>query len=195
MPAATTLPTTITAGSTTGHVAASQTVHGVINNIYLQDFGATRTGAFTVTQAMSGEVVPVNSSSAVVVTVPSLQTGTKVRFLQVGAGEFSLTASGTTFLPGTSSSVGVGSIVELVWLTSTSVLVVNVASVNQLPAGSVLRVIWDDAASAWELDGVAITGRPGGRTDVYLEFVGGMESDRPVWGQQDGDTQLVTQTP
>lgn len=123
MPTAPALPTTITAGSTTGHAAHTQTVHGVVNGIYLASVGTTQTAAFTLTQAHSGEVVPVNVASSVAVTVPSLVQGTSVELVRIGAAGFTLTASGVTFLPGAGTPRALGSSVTLLWLTTTSVLV------------------------------------------------------------------------
>lgn len=59
-------------------------------------------------------------------------------------------------------------------------------------AGGYVRVIWNGTSSAWEFEGVAITARPGGRTDLGIIFVGGAEANRPSWGNQPGDFQLVT---
>lgn len=126
MPAATTLPTTITAGVTTGHEAHSETVHGVINSIYKATIGTTRTGAYTLTQANSGELIPVNSASSVAITVPVLEAGTMVELFRMGAGAVTLTTSGTTLTVPTGSTATPrvqGSVLSLLWLTTTSVLV------------------------------------------------------------------------
>lgn len=123
MPVAPALPTTITAGVTAGHAAASQTAHAILNSIYLANIGATRTAAATVTQSMSGEVIPVNVSSSVAITVPSLVAGTNVEFVQTGTAGFTLTASGVTFVPAAGTPRQQGSSVGLLWLTATSVLV------------------------------------------------------------------------
>lgn len=125
MPAAPSLSTSVAVGDT-GHVAASNIVHGVINNIYLASIGTTRTGAYTLVQANSGELIPVNSASSVAITVPVLAAGTSVELLRQGAGAVTLTASGTTLVipSGATATPRVqGSTISLLWLTTTSVLV------------------------------------------------------------------------
>jgi hypothetical protein len=125
MPAAPTLSTSIIAGST-GHVAASNTVHGVIDNIYLATIGGTRTTAFTLVQADSGEIIPVNVSSSVAVTVPVLAAGTSIELFRMGTAGFTLTVSGTTLTVPTGATATPrvqGSTISLLWLTTTSVLV------------------------------------------------------------------------
>jgi hypothetical protein len=125
MPAAPSLPTTLTAG-TTGHVGHSNTVHGVVNNIYLASIGTTLTAASTLTQAQSGELVPVNSASSVAITVPSLAVGTSIELYRQGAGAVTLTASGTTLVGPSGATLAPrvqGSVISLLWLTTTSVLV------------------------------------------------------------------------
>lgn len=126
MPTAPSLPTTITAGATTGHVTHSQTVHGVVNNIYKASIGTTQTAAFALAQSNSGEVIPVSSASSVAVTVPVLEAGTSVELVRLGAGSVTLTASGTTFTGPTGATLTPrvqGSAISLLWLTTTSVLV------------------------------------------------------------------------
>jgi hypothetical protein len=126
VPAAPTLPTTITAGVTTGHVTDSQTVHTVVNSIYKASIGTTRTGSFTAAQSDSGDVIPVNAGTAVAVTVPSLQAGTSIELVRLGAGAVTLTASGVTLVVPTGATATprvVGSTISLLWLTTTSVLV------------------------------------------------------------------------
>ena len=126
MPTAPSLPTTITAGVTSTHVADSQTVHTIINTIYLANIGTTETGNFTVTQAMSGEVKPVNSASTVAVTVPVLAARTYLELHRMGAGAVTLTTSGTTLAPPTGATATPrvqNSTISLLWLTTTLVLV------------------------------------------------------------------------
>lgn len=103
MPAAPTLGTSITAGST-GHVADTNAVHTILNAIYKATIGTTRTGAYTLTQANSGELIPVNSASSVAITVPVLEAGTNIELLRQGAGAVTLTLSGTTTLVPTGST-------------------------------------------------------------------------------------------
>jgi hypothetical protein len=126
VPTAPALPTSITTGVTTGHVADSQTVHGVINAIYKASIGTTRTGAYTLVQGNSGELIPVNSASSVAITVPVLEAGTSIELFRQGAGAVTLTASSTTLIVPAGSTATprvVGSTISLLWLTTTSVLV------------------------------------------------------------------------
>lgn len=127
MPTAPNLPTSgITSGTTTGHITHTYAVHGVVNAIYKAPIGTTRTAAYTLTQANSGEVIPVNSASSVAITVPVLEAGTSIELVRLGAGAVTLTASGTTLtIPsGATATPRVqGSSISLLWLTTTSVLV------------------------------------------------------------------------
>lgn len=127
MPAAPTLPTNIASGgTTTGHKAHSDTAHGVINAIYLATIGTARTADFTLAQADSGEVIRVNSASAVAATVPSLAAGSSVELVRMNTGAVTLTASGTTLRVPTGSSASARvqySSISLLWLTTTEVLV------------------------------------------------------------------------
>jgi hypothetical protein len=125
MPAAPTLSTTVVAGGT-GHIADTNTVHGVVNGIYLASIGATKTTAYTLTQANSGELIPVNSASTVAITVPVLTAGTSIELIRQGAGTVTLTLSGTTTLLPTGATAQPrvqGSTISLLWLTTTLVLV------------------------------------------------------------------------
>lgn len=125
MPAAPTLSTSITAG-TTGHVSDTNTVHGVINAIYLASTGSTKTTAYTLVQADSGEVISVNSSSSVAITVPVLAAGTSIELLRYGTGAVTLTASGTTLLVPTGATASPRvqySTLSLLWRTATEVVV------------------------------------------------------------------------
>lgn len=125
MPAAPTLSTSIISGAG-GHIANTNTVHGVIDAIYLATIGGTHTTAFTLVQADSGELIPVNSASAVQVTVPVLAVGTSVEILRQGAGAVTLTASGTTLTGPAGATLTPrvqGSFISLLWLTTTDVRV------------------------------------------------------------------------
>lgn len=127
MPAAPNLPTNVAAGgTTTGHKTHTDTVHGVVNNAYKATVPSAETGNFSLAQADSGEIIRVNSASSVAVTVPSLEQGTSVELVRMGAGAVTLTASGTTLRPptGTPATPRVQySSIALLWLTSTEVLV------------------------------------------------------------------------
>lgn len=131
MPAAPNLPVNIdttyadsgTDASVKTHQQHHDTLHAVVNSIYLANIGTTKTAAFTIAQANSGEVIPVNVSTSVAVTVPSLTVGTTVELVQLGTAGFTLTASGVTFVPTAGTPRAQGSTVALLWLTATSVLV------------------------------------------------------------------------
>lgn len=125
MPTSPNLSTARAAGST-GHLTDTNTVHGIVNNIYKVTVGTTRTAAFTVAQTNSGETAAVNVSSSVAITVPSLEQGTVMEFVQTGTAGFTLTASGVSFVVPTGATATPrvqGSVVSLLWLTTTSVLV------------------------------------------------------------------------
>jgi hypothetical protein len=125
MPTAPALPTTVVAGNT-GHIGHSNTVHGVVNAIYLATIGTTRTSAYTLTQAESGEVVTVNSASSVAITVPVLAVGTSIEILRYGTGAVTLTASGTTLrvpVGATATPRVQYSTISLLWRTTSEVIV------------------------------------------------------------------------
>jgi hypothetical protein len=124
MPVAPNLSTSITAGWA-GHVADTNVVHGVVNRIYQQPIGTTRTTSFALAIANSGELIPVNSTSPVVITVPALAAGMWVRIQRVGTGTVSFLPSGVAILvpEGHSSAPEAqNSVVELVWTAATTVL-------------------------------------------------------------------------
>jgi hypothetical protein len=127
VPAAPTQPTNIVAGGTTsGHKAHSDTVHGVVNGIYKASVPSAQTGNFTIAQSQSGEVIRANSASTITVTVPTLEVGTSVELVRMGVGAVSLSASGTTlrFPSGSTAAPRLQySSISLLWLTTTEVLV------------------------------------------------------------------------
>jgi hypothetical protein len=127
MPADPTLPTNIAAGgTTTGHKAHTDTLHSVVNGAYRAILPTAKTADFTLAQSDSGEVIRVNSSSSVAVTVPSLAVGTVVELVRMGTGAVTLTASGTTlrYPSGATPSPRLQySSIALLWLTTTEVLV------------------------------------------------------------------------
>lgn len=134
LPANPTLPTNIDASySDSGtdatvklHQQMHDTIGGVLNGIYLANIGTTRTAAFTITQNMTSEFVPVNASTSITITVPTLQVGTSVEFWAQGAGLFTLAASGVTLQPATGSGTAPRvrySSVALLWVTTTLVYV------------------------------------------------------------------------
>lgn len=125
MPANPTFATNRTTANTAAeHLSDHNGVHTIIDAIYKAVIGATRTAAFTVTQAQSGEVTPVSVTASVAVTVPVLEQGTSVELVQTNTAGFTLTASGVTFVPAAGGAPRAqGSSVSLLWLTATSVLV------------------------------------------------------------------------
>lgn len=126
MPADPTLPTTIVAGTTTGHAAATVTVHTLLNGIYKAVIQTAKTGNYTLVQADQASLIPANSASPVTFTVPSLAAGTMVEILRQGTGAVNLSASGVTLLipPGSTATPRVQySTINLLWLTTTTVLV------------------------------------------------------------------------
>lgn len=125
MPTAPSLSTSIVAGGT-GHVADTNTVHAVINNIYLASVGSTKTGAYTLVQADSGEVIFVNVASTVAITVPVLAAGTSIELVRYGTAGFTLTASGVTLKVPTGATAtprAQNSSISLLWRTTTEVFV------------------------------------------------------------------------
>jgi hypothetical protein len=127
MPTAPALPTSgLVSGTSTGALNNWYTLNGVANAIYKATVGTTRTAAYTLTQANSGEVIPVNSASSVAITVPVLEVGTTVELVRLGAGAVTLTESGTTLVVPTGATATprvTGSSISLLWLTTTTVLV------------------------------------------------------------------------
>jgi hypothetical protein len=125
MPASPALSTSRTSDST-GHLADTNTVHGIVNAIYKASIGSTRTTASALSQSNSGELIPVNSASSVAITVPVLEVGTMVELFRMGAGAVTLTTSGTTLTVPTGATASPrvqGSVISLLWVTTTSVLV------------------------------------------------------------------------
>lgn len=122
MPSSPNLPTNV-ADQSAGHLTHTNAVHSAVNSFYKVAIGTTRTAAFTLTQSHSGEIIPVNVSSSIAVTVPILEQGTVVELARIGTAGFTLTASGVTFVPAAGTPRALGSVVSLVWLTTTSVLV------------------------------------------------------------------------
>lgn len=127
MPTAPNFPTSgLTSNVSTGSLANWYGINGVVNTIYKANIGTTRTAAYTLTQANSGEVIPVNAAGSVTITVPSLEVGTTVELVRLGAGAVTVAASGVTFVQPAGSTLSArvtGSAVSLLWLTATSVLV------------------------------------------------------------------------
>lgn len=102
MPTPTSLPTNIAAGGTTvGHKAHSDTVHGLVNQ-WTTTPQSTKTTSYTLVLSDAGEVVEMNSASATTLTVPpnasvAFAVGTTVEVYRMGAGTVTLVAgSGVT---------------------------------------------------------------------------------------------------
>ncbi len=111
---------------TSGHWAATDVVHGVLNRIYKATVAATRTVSFTVGQALSGETVPVSSASPVTITAPALDKGTVVEFVRTGPGTVAFSPLGVSFVMPADEEPEIraeGASATLLWLTSTQVLV------------------------------------------------------------------------
>jgi len=127
MPASPSLPTTITAGTTTGHITHSQTVHAVVNSIYQASIGTVLTTNTTLSQSNSGEVIQVNSTGAITITAPTLTAGSTVELVRMNTGSVTVAAgSGVTLLiPNGSYAIArvQYSSLTLLWLTSSTVLV------------------------------------------------------------------------
>jgi len=96
MPSPTSLPTTITPGATTGHVGHSQTIHAAINTLTTMP-----TNAYTVSRTAalsdSGEMVELNSASALTFTIPpnsavAFPIGTILSVSRYGTGAVSVVA-------------------------------------------------------------------------------------------------------
>ena len=124
MPAAPTLSTTIIAGNT-GHVADSNTVHTVIDAIYLATIGGGHSTALTLAQSDSGEIIPL--TAALTVTVPQLAAGTSIELFRDTAGAITVSpGSGVTLVGPSGATLSPrvqGSTISLLWLTTTRVLV------------------------------------------------------------------------
>jgi hypothetical protein len=125
MPAAPSLPTSLIPNVTTGHLADTLVVYGVIRDAYKVAIGTTRTGSFSVAASDSGETILSNSASPILVTFPVLTAGHVSKHIRQGAGTLSFANSGTTFLK--ASDLGLtarvqGSSVTATYLTSTLVL-------------------------------------------------------------------------
>lgn len=92
--------------------------------VSLASVATAKTSAYTLTQSDSGFIIPVNSSSSVAITAPSLAVGTTVGLIRQGTGAVTFTASGVTFLIPTGSTAAIrvqGASASLLWLTTTLV--------------------------------------------------------------------------
>lgn len=90
----------------------------------LFEIGTTQTGNFTITQAMSSQVIWINA--AAVVTVPVLKAGTHLSIVRDTSGAVTLAASGTTLVKPTANSAAPraqNSEIQLKWRTTTEVLI------------------------------------------------------------------------
>jgi hypothetical protein len=91
----------------------------------LLEIGTDQTANFTITQSMSSQVIRVNSSSTVTVTLPVLKAGTNFSLIRWGTGAVNIAVTGTTvFRPsGASASPRAQySEVQFKYLTTTDIL-------------------------------------------------------------------------
>lgn len=124
MPTPPLLPTDVSDGEP-GHVAHANIVHRVVNGVYKAVIADTLSTDHRLTPSNSGEVLPVNSSSAVVITAPPLESGSTIEVLRLGAGAVTIRAVGVASIVPDESFAGArarGSSISLLWLTETSVL-------------------------------------------------------------------------
>jgi hypothetical protein len=106
-----------TTGSLTGANAATSTISGFAANMN------TQTGtSYTLLTSDNGKIITLNNASAITLTVPALFTGFNCMIVQLGVGEVTLTASGTTISNRSSytKTAGTNAIVSLIGLSGTS---------------------------------------------------------------------------
>lgn len=116
-------------GQSNTFIQSGSTIDGntiTINGVVQGTVQTPKTGAYTLLQSDSGDIVPINSASSVAVTVPVLATGSSIEIMRMGAGAVTLTASGTT-LTGPTGAVLTprvqGSFISLLWISTTDVRV------------------------------------------------------------------------
>jgi hypothetical protein len=111
----------LSGGSLTGNLvganAATSTISGFAANMN------TQTGtSYTLLASDNGKIITLNNASAITLTVPALFTGFNCMIVQLGAGEVTLTPSGTTISNRSSytKTAGTNAIVSLIGLSGTS---------------------------------------------------------------------------
>lgn len=125
MPASPGLPETLVEGNT-GHVDHTNTVHNFINNTFRAVMGTAVTTDYTLTQANSGEIIPVDSTSTVTITCPVLLAGTSIELWRRGTGAVTVAASGTSFygpVDTTPAPRVQGSVISLLWVETSGILI------------------------------------------------------------------------
>lgn len=81
----------------------------------------SKSGSFSLSSSDNNKIFTINSSTNVVVTVPTLPIGFNCQFIQTGAGNISLTASGTTLNSASGlNSRSINSVIGLVMNTTTT---------------------------------------------------------------------------
>jgi hypothetical protein len=104
-------------GSLSGNTTGAATISGFSANMNVQ------TGtAYTLTASDNGKIITLNNASAITLTVPALFAGFNCMVVQLGAGQVTLTASGTTISNRSSytKTAGANAIVTLIGLTGTT---------------------------------------------------------------------------
>ena len=106
-----------TSGALTGGNTAISTISGFAANMN------TQTGtSYTLLASDNGKIITLNNAAAITLTVPALFAGFNCMIVQLGAGEVTLTASGTTISNRSSftKTAGTNAIVTLIALSSTT---------------------------------------------------------------------------
>lgn len=104
-------------GALTGANSATSTISGFAANMN------TQTGtSYTLLASDNGKIITLNNASAITLTVPALFTGFNCMIVQLGAGEVTLTPSGTTISNRSSytKTAGTNAIVSLIGLSGTT---------------------------------------------------------------------------
>lgn len=104
-------------GNLVGGNTATSTISGFAANMNIQ------TGtSYTLLASDNGKIITLNNASAITLTVPALFTGFNCMIVQLGAGEVTLTPSGTTISNRSSytKTAGTNAIVSLIGISSTS---------------------------------------------------------------------------
>lgn len=104
-------------GNLVGANSATSTISGFSANMNTQT-GTT----YTLLASDNGKIITLNNASAITLTVPALFTGFNCMIVQLGAGQVTITASGTTISNRSSytKTAGVNAIATLIGLSSTS---------------------------------------------------------------------------
>ena len=111
----------LSGGSLTGNLVGANTATSTISG-----FAAnmnTQTGtSYTLLASDNGKIITLNNASAITLTVPALFTGFNCMIVQLGAGEVTLTPSGTTISNRSSytKTAGTNAIVSLIGLSGTT---------------------------------------------------------------------------